>query len=138
MESLFMRKTLLISLLIVFIQGCLNENQESPIITQDPAICSAQPLKNAALWDYMNDWYLWNESLDQTTRVEEFASLADVFIDIKEKNPQDRFSYIMSKKEFDDYFHTKIFHAKDTEKPHMAKKRKFPKMSKYSCEGGFF
>jgi len=85
-------------------QGCLNEGQESPIISNDLEVCSAQPLKNVALWDYMNDWYLWNESLDQSTRVEEFASLTDIFANIREKNPIDRFSHIMSKKEYDDYF----------------------------------
>ncbi|NQZ86560.1 MAG: hypothetical protein HRT54_03155 [Colwellia sp.] len=99
MKSLF-----LILLLCILLQSCDEGAQESPVITVDPNVCLDQTAKNIALWDYMDDWYLWNESLNSSTDFGDFSSLEDLINNIKESNPIDRFSFIMSKAEYDDVF----------------------------------
>lgn len=96
---------LLFVLSLVFLAGCGNENSSSlPVITNSARICNVQDSKNAALWEYMNDWYLWNDALDQTTNPSDFDSLQALIDDIKEKNPIDRFSFIMPKQSYNDVF----------------------------------
>ena len=93
--------------LVFALQACQEEQkgeQDSQIITMDEQVCSDQNQKNIAMWDYMNDWYLWNEALDQNTVLQDFLSIEDLLADIKEKNPIDRYSFIVSKKESDDMF----------------------------------
>ena len=94
-------------LLLVFVLQACQEEQgqgDSQVITMDAQVCSDQNQKNIAMWGYMNDWYLWNDALDQNTVLADFLSIEDLLADIKEKNPIDRFSFVVSKKESDDMF----------------------------------
>jgi len=99
-----MLKLVKMLVVVLMLQACQEEQQDSAIITIDEQVCSDQSQKNIAMWNYMNDWYLWNESLDQNTIVEDFLSIEDLLADIKEKNPIDRYSFVISKKESDDIF----------------------------------
>jgi C-terminal processing protease CtpA/Prc len=94
----------ILSIFILFIQGCDDESKNSSIISIDPVICLDQTAKNSALWNYMDDWYLWNETLDNSIQLNEFVSLELLLENIKERNPIDRFSLIMTKDDFDNYF----------------------------------
>ncbi|NQY65382.1 MAG: hypothetical protein HRT38_17025 [Alteromonadaceae bacterium] len=88
----------------VFLAGCGNDKSSSvPVITNSARICNVQDSKNAALWEYMNDWY-WDDALDQTTNPSDFDSLQALINDIKEKNPIDRFSFIITKQAYNDIF----------------------------------
>ncbi len=110
MDKRLMLKILNILLLVCALQACQEDEQDSQIITMDAEACLDQNQKNIAMWGYMNDWYLWNESLDQNTVLEDFLSIEDLLADIKEKNPIDRYSFIVSKKESDDIFiHAQTF-----------------------------
>ncbi|MCJ8296133.1 MAG: S41 family peptidase [Colwellia sp.] len=94
-------------LLLVFVLQACQEDQgqgDSQVITMDAQVCSDQNQKNIAMWGYMNDWYLWNDALDQNTVLADFLSIEALLADIKEKNPIDRFSFVVSKKESDDVF----------------------------------
>lgn len=108
MDKGLMLKILSILLLVSVLPGCQESEQESEqdsnIITIDEQVCSDQNQKNIAMWSYMNDWYLWNDSLDQNTVLEDFLSIEDLLTDIKEKNPIDRYSFVISKEESDDIF----------------------------------
>lgn len=95
---------LIILLLSFLFQGCQKDEKETATITVDPQICGDQNLENIALWDYMNDWYLWNESLDHSTVLSDFSTATKLINNIREKNPIDRYSFIMPKSEFDDAF----------------------------------
>jgi len=88
----------------VLLQSCGGDTKESPVITLDPDVCLDQTSKNIALWDYMDDWYLWNESLIHNTILEDFSSLEQLINNIKENNPIDRYSFVISKAEYDDIF----------------------------------
>ena len=98
MKSLF---SMLIFCLLC--SGC-GETEESPIISVDPIVCLNQTSMNIALWNYMDDWYLWNESLDHSTVLDDFSSLEGVINNIKENNPVDRYSFVMTKADYDDLF----------------------------------
>jgi C-terminal processing protease CtpA/Prc len=97
-------KTLIILLLSFLFQGCQKDEKESTTITFDPQICGDQNLENTVLWDYMSDWYLWNESLDHSTILSDFSTATELLNNIRENNPIDRYSFIMPKSEFDDIF----------------------------------
>jgi len=97
-------KILNVFILVFALQGCGEEQQDSAIISVDEQVCLDQSQKNIAMWDYMDDWYLWRDSLDQSTPVTEFESLAALLVDIKAKNPIDRYSFVISKQESDDLF----------------------------------
>jgi C-terminal processing protease CtpA/Prc len=99
-----MLKMLIILMLSFLFQGCQKDEKETEIITIDPQICGDQNLENIALWGYMNDWYLWNESLDHSTVLSDFSTATKLLNNIREKNPIDRYSFIMPKSEFDDAF----------------------------------
>ena len=101
-----MLKILNMLLLVFVLQACQEEQGQgdSQVITMDAQVCSDQNQKNIAMWGYMNDWYLWNDALDQNTVLADFLSIEDLLKDIKEKNPIDRFSFVVSKKESDDIF----------------------------------
>ena len=99
-----MMKILIILILSFLCQGCQKDEKETEIITIDPQICGDQNLENIALWDYMNDWYLWNESLDHSTVLSGFSTATKLLNNIREKNPIDRYSFIMPKSKFDDAF----------------------------------
>lgn len=88
----------------LLLQGCGSETTEYSIISVNPNVCMNQTSMNIALWDYMDDWYLWNESLDSTTDLNGFSSLESLMNDIKEHNPVDRYSFVMPKNDFDDIF----------------------------------
>ncbi len=90
----------------LLLQGCGDEPEtvESQVISVDPDVCMNQTSMNIALWDYMADWYLWNESLDSSKDLNDFSSLESLMNDIKARNPVDRFSFIMPKNDFDDIF----------------------------------
>jgi C-terminal processing protease CtpA/Prc len=104
-----MKYTLLV--LALLLQSCGEPSpQESATIANEPQVCLDQTAKNGALWDYMNDWYLWNESLDHNTVMSDFSSITSLLSDIKEKNPIDRYSFIMDKDEYEDVFvHAQTF-----------------------------
>ncbi len=103
-----MLKIMNILLLVCLLPACQEGQQEgqqdSPIITMDEQVCREQSLKNIAMWEYMNDWYLWNDALDQNSVLADFLSIDDLLADIKEKNPLDRYSFVVSKQESDDMF----------------------------------
>jgi len=88
----------------VLFQSCGGDAKETSVITLDPQVCLDQTSKNIALWDYMDDWYLWNESLVHSTVLEDYSSLEQLINSIKENNPIDRYSFVMSKVEYDDLF----------------------------------
>jgi len=88
----------------LLLSGCGGETEESPIISADPSVCLNQTSMNIALWNYMDDWYLWNESLDHSTVLDDFSSLKGVINNIKEHNPIDRYSFVMPKTDYDDLF----------------------------------
>jgi len=106
MDKALMLKIINMMLLFWLLQGCQEQenNQNSQVITIDEQVCSDQSQKNIAMWGYMNDWYLWNDALDQNTVLEDFQSVEDLLADIKAKNPIDRYSFVVSKKESDDVF----------------------------------
>lgn len=56
--------------------------------------CDTQLEKNQSLWRVLNKRYLWNDKLDQTTNLAEFDALSALIEDVKQKNPQDRFSSV--------------------------------------------
>ncbi len=100
-----MKLLFLIFIFALLLQGCGgSEKVESSIISVDPAVCQDQSLMNTALWNYMDDWYLWNESLDYSRSFDGFSTLESLISNIKETNPIDRYSFIMPKKDFDDIF----------------------------------
>jgi len=101
----FMKSLLLMFTFLFLLQSCGDgESQKSSIITVDPEVCLNQTLMNTALWNYMDDWYLWNESLDHSTALEDFSSTEDLINNIKDRNPIDRFSFIMPKAKYEDVF----------------------------------
>jgi len=101
----FMKSLLLMFTFIFLLQGCGDsESQESPIISVDSEVCLSQTLMNTALWNYMDDWYLWNESLDHNTALDDFLSIEDLINNIKASNPIDRFSFTIPKTKYDDIF----------------------------------
>ncbi|MFT5758289.1 MAG: carboxyl-terminal processing protease [Alteromonadaceae bacterium] len=98
MKSLFLMLTFLL-------QACGGgEAVETPVISVDPDVCLNQTSMNTALWNYMDDWYLWSESLDHNTVLEGFSTLQSLINNIKEHNPIDRYSGIMPKDDFDNIF----------------------------------
>jgi C-terminal processing protease CtpA/Prc len=100
-------KYLFLMLTFVFLlQSCGGDGEttESPVISVDANICLNQTSKNIALWNYMDDWYLWNESLDHSTVVDDFSSLESLMNNIKEHNPIDRFSAVVTKERFENEF----------------------------------
>ncbi|MFT5297574.1 MAG: carboxyl-terminal processing protease [Colwellia sp.] len=100
MKSFFLMFTF-----VLLLQSCGgSETVESSIISIEPDVCQDQSLMNAALWNYMDDWYLWNESLDNNTSIDDFSTLESLMNNIKEANPIDRYSGIMAKDDFDDIF----------------------------------
>jgi C-terminal processing protease CtpA/Prc len=100
MKSLFLMFTF-----VLLLQSCGgSETVESSIISVDPDVCQDQSLMNTALWNYMDDWYLWNDSLDNSTSIDDFSTLESLMNNIKEANSIDRYSGIMSKDDFDDFF----------------------------------
>lgn len=99
-----MLKILNILLLVCALIGCQEDKQDNYIITMDEQVCHDQSLRNIAMWDYMNDWYLWNDALDQNTVLNDFQSVEDLLANIKQKNPIDRYSFVISKQESDDIF----------------------------------
>jgi len=88
----------------ILLQSCGGDSQEDQVISIEPKVCVDQTSKNVALWDYMDDWYLWNESLDHSTDLDDYSSLESLMNNIKENNPIDRYSFIMSKTDYDDIF----------------------------------
>jgi len=99
-----MLKTLNILLLICALFGCQEDKQESTGVNMDSLACLDQSQKNMAMWEYMDDWYLWRDALDQNTVLDDFQSLEALLENIKEKNPIDRYSFVVSKQKFDDVF----------------------------------
>ena len=100
-----MKSSLLMLTFFLLLQGCGgSETVESPIISVDSEVCLNQTSMNSALWNYMDDWYLWNESLDNTTALEDFSNLQSLINNIKEHNPIDRYSGVMPKDDFDNIF----------------------------------
>ncbi|MCJ8318819.1 MAG: S41 family peptidase [Colwellia sp.] len=104
MDKGLMLKILNILLLVCALIGCQEDKQDNYIITMDEQVCHDQSLRNIAMWDYMNDWYLWNDALDQNTVLNDFQSVEDLLANIKQKNPIDRYSFVISKQESDDIF----------------------------------
>jgi carboxyl-terminal processing protease len=100
-----MKSLLLMLTFLLLLQACGgSETVESPIISVDPDVCLNQTSMNTALWNYMDDWYLWNESLDNNTALEDFSTLQSLINNIKEHNPIDRYSGVMPKDDFDNIF----------------------------------
>jgi len=104
MDKGLMFKVLKSLLLIGVLQGCQEAEQDSSVIILDEQVCLDQTQKNIAMWEYMNDWYLWNDALDQNTVLADFDSLSSLLADVKQKNPIDRYSFVISKEESDDIF----------------------------------
>lgn len=88
------RLLIIIIITLLILSGCGNENtqEKTNIIPYSSEVCSSQSLKNEALWVYLNDWYYWNNQLDQSTPFTEFESLNALLTDVKKKNPIDRWS----------------------------------------------
>jgi len=99
-----MMKIVSMLLLSFLLLACQDDKQNHGVISVNEQVCNDQTLKNTALWDYMNDWYLWNETLDQSIILEDYSSIDALLDNIKENNPIDRYSLIMTKKEHDDMF----------------------------------
>jgi len=97
-----MKKTFCLIPLIFSLFSCQEENDNNgtnDLLASDN--CS-QTAQNDAFWQYMNDWYLWNDSLVQTTKPEEFSSINDLLTEIKAQTPDDRFSYVESEQSYQD------------------------------------
>jgi C-terminal processing protease CtpA/Prc len=94
---------------IIVISGVLfacndnNKNNPSNVIAMAPGQCDIQAEKNQALWSYLNDRYLWNDDLDQTTDPASFDSLQALLDDVKSKNPLDRWSGVADSQKQDDF-----------------------------------
>lgn len=99
-----MLKLLKLFILVCVLQACQDSEPERSKIILDEQACLDQSQKNIAMWEYMDDWYLWRDSLDQTTVLDDFTSIEALLANIKEKNPIDRYSFVTSKQEFDDAF----------------------------------
>jgi len=78
-------------------------NGISNVISLDPNLCNIQNEKNQALWGYLNEWYLWNESLDQSTDPDSFDSLQALLDDVKGNNPIDRWSGVKETEQIQNY-----------------------------------
>ena len=89
-----MKSILNLFVLCTLLTGCDSEQQQENlnVLTKNPEVCRSQTLQNLALWDYLNDRYLWNDALDQSTNHAEFESLDALLADVKQKNPIDRWS----------------------------------------------
>jgi C-terminal processing protease CtpA/Prc len=99
-----MKVFILLLFFIALLSGCNKDKKVSPTINIDSTMCLDQTSKNIALWGYMDDWYLWNTSLDHNTNLENFPTLTALMDSIRENNPIDRYSFIMSKADYDDTF----------------------------------
>jgi C-terminal processing protease CtpA/Prc len=106
-----MKLLFLILAFVFLLQSCGgDETKESSVISVDPDICLSQTSKNLAFWNYMDDWYLWNESLDGNIVLDDFSSLESLMNNIKAHNPIDRFSVVMPKERFfDEFVNAEIF-----------------------------
>jgi carboxyl-terminal processing protease len=101
MKSIF---TLIV--LCVLLTGCDGEsqNENTNFIANTTEVCSSQISKNQSLWDYLNDWYLWNDTLDQSINLAEFDSLDALLADVRQKNPIDRWSRSVDSQQTKDFF----------------------------------
>jgi C-terminal processing protease CtpA/Prc len=68
---------------------------------------SASKLTNEALLDYMNEWYLWYDTMPDVS-AGKFSSQQELF-DTLILKPTDRWSYIQKTSEYNDYFTRGIY-----------------------------
>ncbi len=104
--------SILISISSLMLSACGgSSSEEGDAIATDTATCSTQSTQNEALWSYMQDDYFWNEQLDLSTDPSKFSSLSDLMADIRNKVELDRFSNVMSEKDYQDNFISAIFYG---------------------------
>lgn len=80
-----------------------NNNAVTPVISDDGyAFCSA-PDANEKLFEYMKEWYLWNDELpasfDPESQPDVYSALEAMTADVS----RDRFSFAMTKEQYEDY-----------------------------------
>ncbi len=97
-----MRPLILAAGMLAVLAGCGGGgSNDSPNNIDVPlGTCDSQANINTAFWGYMNEWYYWNDRLDSSTDPRAFNSLDALLQDIKADNPDDRFSYILTKEEY--------------------------------------
>ncbi len=110
------RMALLMIMVITMFTGCDKSNKNEFITSADsrffpdgpsmlvrePASCSALDQKKF-VHEIMSDSYLWYDTVPQSVRYNDFDSLEEL-LGFLRYDPKDRFSYIVSTQEHDDYF----------------------------------
>ncbi|MEW6995436.1 S41 family peptidase [Colwelliaceae bacterium MEBiC 14330] len=89
-------KTVIINLVMLVLVACVNQEPENneDLLDGIEISCGTQLEKNESLWRVLTRRYLWNDALDQTTNLSDFDSLSALINDVKQKNPQDRYSSV--------------------------------------------
>jgi len=87
-------KTVTINLIILLLAGCVNQEANETPLDDIEISCGTQLEKNQSLWRVLTRRYFWNDSLDQSTNLSDFDSLSALINDVKQKNPQDRYSSV--------------------------------------------
>lgn len=103
-------QTALISVLLLSACGESIKN-EGRVITDNTAVCSTQQSQNEALWEYLQEDYLWNDQLDLTTDTTQFSSLNDLLVDVRDQVPLDRFSFAITEQEYQDNYINAVFYG---------------------------
>ena len=91
------------SLVLLFaLAGCSDsDSDEPPVIGGETGQCAIER-ENQLLFEYLQDKYYWNTQLPANLNYTSYASSADLLAAVAA--PQDRFSYIITKQEYDDRF----------------------------------
>lgn len=87
-------KTVTINLIILLLAGCVNQEANDTPLDDIEISCGTQLEKNQSLWRVLTRRYFWNDTLDQSTNLSNFDSLSALIYDVKQKNPQDRYSSV--------------------------------------------
>lgn len=90
-------------LVLLFVLGGCSDSgsDEPPVIGGETGQCSIER-ENQLLFEYLQDKYYWNTALPANLNYKNYTSSSDLLAAVTP--PQDRFSYIVTKQEYDDRF----------------------------------
>jgi len=99
-------KYLVLLITSLLMMACSEERtiNDSVILPEDSELCQYPYERNSALWDYLNDWYLWNEDLESSIDLFAYESPQALMEEVKQNTPLDRWSNITDSKKQDDFF----------------------------------
>lgn len=84
-----------------------NPNHTEPqllTLSNDPAVCADSAQSNALVWEYLQEWYLWNESLPSNFNSAQYQSTAALIEEIKKYNNYDLWSTALPKTRYSEQF----------------------------------